>query len=129
MFQLRQLHLKDASSAASPSPSEMSSTSGARGSNDSGFGSDKEEMMESDGEVEEAQQTEQQQQPQQGHQEQHQQYSQSIRHPCADHFTSYPQLMKRAQLIPMQHHTFCRFYYSNGEHVFLKCIYNQYRYF
>ena len=45
-----------------------------------------------------------QQQPQQGHQEQHQQYSQSIRHPCADHFTSYPQLMKRAQLIPMQHH-------------------------
>jgi len=41
MFQLRQLHLKDASSAASPSPSEMSSTSGARGSNDSGFGSDK----------------------------------------------------------------------------------------
>ena len=81
--------------------------------------------MESDGEVEEALQTEQQQlelrlnieqqsqlqlqeqgqqQPQQGHQEQHQQYSQSIRHPCADHFTSYPQLMKRAQLIPMQHH-------------------------
>ena len=41
MFQLRQLHLKDASSSASPSPSEMSSTSGARGSNDSGFGSDK----------------------------------------------------------------------------------------
>merc|ERR1719351_520456 len=105
----------------------MSSTSGARGSNDSGFGSDKEEMMESDGEVEEAQQTEQQQlelqmrlnieqqsqlqlqeqgqqQPQQPHQEQHQQYSQCIRHPCADHFTSYPQLMKRAQLIPMQHH-------------------------
>ena len=41
MFQLRQLHLKDASSSASPSPSEMSSTSGVRGSNDSGFGSDK----------------------------------------------------------------------------------------
>merc|ERR1712227_708907 len=98
----------------------MSSTSDARGSNDSGFGSDKEEMIESDGEVEEEQHTEQQQLElqmrlnieqqsqlqlqEQGQQEQHQQYSQSIRHPCADHFTSYPQLMKRAQLIPMQHH-------------------------
>ena len=72
--------------------------------------------MESDGEVEEEQHTEQQQlelqmrlnieqqsqlqlqdQPQQGQQEQQQQYSQFIRLMCADHFTSYPQLMKRGQ--------------------------------
>ena len=78
--------------------------------------------MESDNEVEDSRQTEQQQelqmrlqveqhqqqlcqqQHQADRQEQQQQYSPSMRHPCADHFTSYPQLMKRAQLIPMQDH-------------------------
>ena len=78
--------------------------------------------MESDNEVEDTRQTEQQQelqmrlqveqhqqqlcqqQHQADQQEQQQHYSPSMRHPCADHFTSYPQLMKRAQLIPMQHH-------------------------
>ena len=51
MFQLRQLHLKDASSAASPSPSDMSSTSDARGSNDSGFGSDKVNIHKKDSKI------------------------------------------------------------------------------
>ena len=41
MLQLRQLHLKEGSAATSPTPSDMSSHSGNRGSNDSGFGSDK----------------------------------------------------------------------------------------
>lgn len=42
----------------------------------------------------------------QAQQQQQQPQYQSLRHPCADHFTaSYPQIMKRAQLIPIQHHS------------------------
>ena len=49
-------------------------------------------------------QQQQQQPPQHQYQQQPPQYR-SLRHPCSDHFTStYPQLLKRAQLIPMQDH-------------------------
>ena len=54
----------------------------------------------------------QQQEPLQIHQQQHQlsnknppEQLSSSQHPCHDqHFTNYPQLLKRAQLIPMQNH-------------------------
>ena len=56
--------------------------------------------------IDQQQQQQQPQQQQEAAQQQQQPQYQSLRHPCADHFTaSYPQIMKRAQLIPIQHHS------------------------
>merc|ERR1711936_1002588 len=97
MLQLRQMNITDNRRAAQSYPGPLQ-----RGS-DSGFSSDKEEMMESDTEdVQQVQHTQQQvdipQQQQQQHQQacDHQQLS-ALR----EHLTSC-QVLKRAQLVPAQ---------------------------
>merc|ERR1712150_408643 len=97
MLQLRQMNITDNRRAAQSYPGPLQ-----RGS-DSGFSSDKEEMMESDNEdVQQVQHTQQQvdipQQQQQQHQKacDHQQLS-ALR----EHLTSC-QVLKRAQLVPAQ---------------------------
>merc|ERR1712145_8540 len=123
MRQMRQMQIHE--STTSISTFSLPAVAPFRPRSDSGFGSGKEEQMEGDCneeinlqihlQVQAAQlpsHLQQQQEPLQRHQQQHQLSNQkppeqlsSSQHPCHDqHFTNYPQLLKRAQLIPMQNH-------------------------